>query len=99
LSFAPVPDTFSSQWFGAGGTCECNWKGTDAYNGALSIVTQSSNEADRKASFQTLQAEINANVPIIIIGSVGNTLVAQKTLSGVWMQGDNVVHLEKAVIK
>ena len=99
LSFAPVPDTFSSRWFGASGTCECNWKGTDAYNAALSIATQSSSEADRKAAFHTLQEEINANVPIIIIGSVGNSVVAQKTLFGVWMQGDNLVHLEKAVIK
>lgn len=98
LSFAPVPDTFSSVWLGENGSCECNWTGTEAYNEAVTVVTTSSDEAERAAAFDVIQQEINQNVPILIIGNVGATLIAQTSLGGVWMQGDNAVHLENATI-
>lgn len=96
LSFAPVPDTFSSVWFGKNGTCECNWKGTDEYNAAVEVVTTSADKAARDAAFQVIQEQISENVPMLIIANVGASLVAQKTLTGAWMNGDNSVHLENA---
>lgn len=98
LSFGPVPDTFSSLWFGKDGTCECNWKGNDAYNAAVDVVTTTSDDDERQAAFQVIQAEISTNVPVLIIGNVGENIIAQKTVSGLWMYGDNHVHLEKASI-
>lgn len=98
LSFPPVPDSFSSIWFGENGTCECNWKGNDAYNAAVDVLTSSSDDAERAAAFQVVQAEISENVPMLIIGNVGATIVAQSSISGVWMYGDNHVHLERAKI-
>lgn len=98
LSFAPVPDTYSALWFATNGTCECNWKGNDVYNAAVATATSSADEAERDAAFDVIQAQISENVPVLIIGNVAASVVGQKTLSGVWMQGDNPVHLENAKI-
>lgn len=98
LSFPPAPDSFSATWFGENGTCECNWKGNDEYNAAVDIATSSSDADERFAAFQVIQAEISKNLPMLIIGNVGATMVAQTSLSGVWMYGDNHVHLERAKI-
>lgn len=98
LSFGPAPDTFSSLWFSDEGTCECNWKGTDAYNAAVDVVTTTSDEAERTAAFQVIQSEIAENVPVLIIGNVGQSIIAQAEVEGLWMHGDNHVHLEGASI-
>lgn len=98
LSFPSVPDTFSALWFSDQGSCECNWVGTPAYNEAVAVATTSSDEAEREAAFDVIQAEISENVPMLIIGNVGASVVAQDGLDGVWMQGDNVVHLQHAVL-
>jgi peptide/nickel transport system substrate-binding protein len=96
LSFAAAPDAFSAQWLGTNGTCECNWKGTAAYNAAVNVVSTSSNQKAVKSAFDTIQKIISQQVPILIIANVSSNAVTQSSVKGVWMQGDDVLHLEGA---
>jgi peptide/nickel transport system substrate-binding protein len=99
LSFPAVPDTFSSQWLGAGGSCECNWTGTDEYNAAVEVVTTSSDEDARAEAFDTIQRIVSEEAPILIIANVSANAVTGGGVTGVWIQGDNLLHIESASIK
>jgi peptide/nickel transport system substrate-binding protein len=96
LSFAALPDTFSSQWFSKNGSCECNWTGTDEFNAAVDVVTTSYDEAERKAAFEVIQQIISDQVPIVIIANVSANAVATAGVSGAWIQGDNLLRIENA---
>jgi peptide/nickel transport system substrate-binding protein len=97
LSFPPLPSAYSLTWFGGGpGTCECNWKAPASYTSALDVATGSPDADARKEAFTTLQKSLNQEVPAIVLANSALLSVAQKNVTGAWVQADGGVHLEQA---
>jgi peptide/nickel transport system substrate-binding protein len=96
LSFPPLPATYSLQWFGPDGTCECNWTAPPAYGDALSTSIASSDESARASAFDELQGMLNEAVPIVVLANSAPVSVADANIRGAWVQSDGAVHLETA---
>lgn len=96
LSFPPAPVTYSTAWFSATGSCECNWKGTQAYNDAMAVVESSADQAKVTEAFATIQQILGQEAPITVVLNAAPISVAQAKVAGAWVQSDGSVHIEDA---
>lgn len=96
LSFPPLPSTYSLQWFGSKGSCECNWAAPQAYDDALDTAIGSDDEDARATAFDELQGMLNEAVPIVVLANTAPVSVADANVRGAWVQSDGGLHLETA---
>lgn len=96
LSFPPLPATYSLQWFGSKGTCECNWKPPSAYDDAVQTADTSASAGRRQQAYDTMQKLLNQNVPVVVLGNTAILSVANPKVRGAWVQSDGGLHLESA---
>jgi peptide/nickel transport system substrate-binding protein len=97
LSFNPPPDVFAPQWFSSTGTCECNWKGAaPGYDQALSALQSATTTAGQQSAFETIEKDLNAASPVVVIDNSSPVAVVQGDVHGAWEDPDGVLHLETA---
>jgi peptide/nickel transport system substrate-binding protein len=91
---APV---FSMEAFTTG-VCECNWT-SKTYDSLYSKAVGSTNKAIEIANWNKLQTLLNKAVPVEIPGQISNDEASSSSVSGIWEEGGDLLHLENAVIK
>ena len=77
------------------GICECNWSNPQ-YDKLHAQAVANGDEATRNTIYSQMQKILNDEVPLIIPLITSQLTVAQKRVTGLWVQSDGAVHLEQA---